>query len=151
MKSERLKHHFKNSQRRREILKKNKTSAHLLSVNYTKLFVSPAFKIVEKTQNTADVFLKHFDSFASWNKNRISAITSSVKAIHPGENRETQEPAHISQESALQISSPGVIAEILTSEFSLFCACWVHIKNYEVRIQMSLRTVIETSFMLSPL
>ena len=47
---------YKNSQRRREILKKNKTSAHLLSVNYTKLFVSPAFTSVEKTQNTAEFF-----------------------------------------------------------------------------------------------
>ena len=68
----------------------------------------------------------------------------SLRAIH---SRETQEPAHIPQEFALQIFSPGVHAKFLTLTYSLLCACRVHIKQFLVKMQIFVRTSVnETSF-----
>ena len=61
--------------------------------------------------------LKHFSTVGSRNeKSEISRNSVSLRAIHSGE---TQEPAHIPQEFALQIFSPGVHIKFLTFRYSL--------------------------------
>ena len=94
------------SQNRR--LRRFQTASILLKMSYHVLTSTSSF----------DLSLKHSSTVGSRNKkSEISRNSVSLRAIHSGE---TQEPAHIPQEFALQIFSPGVHIEFSTLRCSLF-------------------------------